>query len=141
MDNLRLLRTEKGLKQKDIAEFLGVNRTTYVKYETGASEPDNATLIRLSDFFNVSIDFLLGKTDLRNYNDYNPGINEKDEKDIARNLEKIMADLEDGEAGPLCYGGEISDDTKELLRGAIEQALRIAKIENKAKYTPNQYRK
>lgn len=61
MERLKELRLKKKLLQKDIADYLGVNRTTYVKYETGASQPDNDTLSRLADFFGVSVDYLLGR--------------------------------------------------------------------------------
>ncbi|MGN1410247.1 MAG: LexA family protein [Eubacteriales bacterium] len=61
MERLKELRVEKKLLQKDVANYLGVNRTTYVKYETGASQPDNDTLKRLADLFGVSLDYLLGR--------------------------------------------------------------------------------
>lgn len=62
---LRELRLEKGLNQIDIANMLGVERSTYGKYETGDSSPDYEKLIQLSDFYQVSIDYLLGKTDVK----------------------------------------------------------------------------
>lgn len=63
MERLKMLRKEKGLYQKDVASFLGVDRTTYVKYETGASEPDTETLSKLADYFNVSLDYIIGRND------------------------------------------------------------------------------
>lgn len=62
MEHLKELRKEKGLRQRDVADFLGVDRTTYVKYETGANEPDIDVIKKLADFFGVSTDYLLGKT-------------------------------------------------------------------------------
>lgn len=62
---LKLLREEKGLKQLDIAKMLGVSRTTYTQYETGKSEPDLTTVAKLADFFGVSVDYLLNKTDIK----------------------------------------------------------------------------
>lgn len=61
MEQLKILRKQKGLYQKDVATFLGVDRTTYVKYENGVSEPDNDTLVKLAELFNVSVDYLLGR--------------------------------------------------------------------------------
>lgn len=143
MNNLKLLRTQKGVTQKEVAETLGINRTTYVKYENGSSEPDNKMLFALSDYYDVSIDYLLGKTDLRNYSDYHPSLTAKDERDIQKDLEKMMTDLDSGEAGPTSYGGELnlSDNDKEILKATLEQALRIIKLKNKETYTPNKYRK
>lgn len=62
MDVLRSLRKKKAKTQKDVADFLGVDRTTYVKYEVGEHQPDRNTLIKLSEYFDVSIDFILGNT-------------------------------------------------------------------------------
>ena len=62
---LRDLRLEKGLLQKDVAGVLGVDRTTYAKYESEASEPNRDTLIRLAKYFGVSTDYLLEVTDVR----------------------------------------------------------------------------
>lgn len=60
---LKLLREKRALKQLDLSTMLGVSRSTYTQYETGKSEPDLNTVLRLADFFNCSIDYLLGKTD------------------------------------------------------------------------------
>ena len=62
MNNLKHLRTLKGVTQKEVAEALGINRTTYVKYENDSSEPDNKMLLALSDYYGASIDFILGRT-------------------------------------------------------------------------------
>ena len=59
---LRELRTEKSLFQKDVAAYLGIDRTTYVKYESGASEPPIETLIKLCNYYGVSLDYLVGKS-------------------------------------------------------------------------------
>ena len=59
MNRLKELRIKKGVYQKDVAQFLGVDRTTYVKYENGDSEPSNEILKLLSKYFNVSIDYIL----------------------------------------------------------------------------------
>lgn len=64
MERLKQLREAKGLYQKDVAAFLGVDRTTYVKYERGDSEPNHDTLSKLASFFDVSVDYLLGRTDV-----------------------------------------------------------------------------
>lgn len=60
MNVLKGLRDKKGVYQKDVARYLGVDRTTYVKYETGASEPGNDMLVKLSEYFDVPVGYLLG---------------------------------------------------------------------------------
>lgn len=62
-ERLKEQRILKKLKQSDLAEYLGVSRSTYTQYETGVSEPDIETIIKLSSFFNVSLDYLFGRTD------------------------------------------------------------------------------
>jgi len=54
------------MSQLELAEKLGVSQQTVSKYEKGTREPDNATLVRLSEIFNCSIDYLLGRTDIKN---------------------------------------------------------------------------
>lgn len=58
------LRKDKNLKQKDLAELLNLSIGTISNYETGSHEPDFATLNILADFFHVSTDYMLGRTNL-----------------------------------------------------------------------------
>lgn len=64
MERLRELRKSKNLRQIDLANFLGIDRTTYVKYETGTSEPDKATLNKLADFFETTLDYICERESL-----------------------------------------------------------------------------
>ncbi len=57
------LRSSSGLTQVEMAEKLGISRSTIGMYETGAREPDFETLEKIADFFNVDTDYLLGRTD------------------------------------------------------------------------------
>ena len=60
---LRELREEKGITQEKVATHLGVARTTYSNYEQGLREPPINTLVKMSDLFDVTVDYLLGLTD------------------------------------------------------------------------------
>lgn len=60
---IRDLREDKGLNQTRIAKMLGMSQTGYSKYETGENDIPTSILIKLSDFYDVSIDYLLGQTD------------------------------------------------------------------------------
>ena len=66
---LAKLRKEQGVLQKDIAAYLGVTVATISNYEKGVHSPDYETLVKLADYFNVSTDYLLQRTD------YKAGIN------------------------------------------------------------------
>ncbi len=59
----KCLRTSSKLTQAEMAEKLGISRSTIGMYETGAREPDFETLEKIADFFNVDIDYLLGRTE------------------------------------------------------------------------------
>ena len=63
--NIKLtqLRKERKLLQIDVANKLEIGRATYGAYEQGIRQPDFDTLKKIADFFNVSIDYLLGNTD------------------------------------------------------------------------------
>ena len=59
--NLRGIREDRDLRQKDIAKYLNVSQNTYSQYETGVIELTASTLIKLADFYGVSVDYLLGR--------------------------------------------------------------------------------
>lgn len=61
--NLRAIRKDRDIKQKDIAKALNVSQNTYSQYETGVISLTAEVLVKLSDFYGVSIDYLLDRTD------------------------------------------------------------------------------
>ena len=68
MDNeffkrLKELRLEKGATQKQICDYLGLSKNAYGNYEQGIREPSLEILCRLCDFFEISADYLLGRTE------------------------------------------------------------------------------
>ena len=60
---LLLLRKQKGLAQKDVAEAVGISFNSYCRYEKNEREPMAPTIVAMADYFNVSADYLLGRTD------------------------------------------------------------------------------
>lgn len=66
MNRLRELRVERELLQSDIAKLINKSERTVGFYETGERDMNTETLAILANFFNVSIDYLLGKSDIRN---------------------------------------------------------------------------
>ena len=62
-ERLKSLRREKNYKQIEVANVLGVGRTTYAKYETGGIQPPNDILVNIAKIFNVSVDYLLNVSD------------------------------------------------------------------------------
>ena len=63
--NLKRLREEAGISQKTLAEEIGVSQQSVNKYENHNIEPDVETLIRIADFFDTSVDYLIGHSAVR----------------------------------------------------------------------------
>ena len=62
-DNLKKLRTEMGITQTELAKVIGVKPSTVGMYETGDRQPNLEIEEKIADFFNVSLDYLRGKTE------------------------------------------------------------------------------
>lgn len=65
-DRLIKLRKELNLTQEELAQKIGYTRTAISAWEIGRNEPSNADTIKLAEYFGVSTDYLLGKSDIRN---------------------------------------------------------------------------
>jgi len=63
---IKKLREDKGLNQLELAKLLNISNTTLSQYESGQRTPSDDIKIKLSKTFNVSIDYLLGITDIKN---------------------------------------------------------------------------
>lgn len=61
-ENIRNLRIDRGLTQKQVAEYLNVRQNTYSQYEIGVLNYPVEVLMKLADFYEVSVDYLLGRT-------------------------------------------------------------------------------
>lgn len=59
------MRDEAGISQKTLADAIGVSQQSVNKYENHNIEPDIETLIRIADYFNTSVDYLIGHSDVR----------------------------------------------------------------------------
>jgi len=114
-ERLRELREERELNQVDIAKLLSVSRSTYGKYETGDSNPDLDKLVFLAGYFDVTIDYLLGKTKLRN-----PLKQYKETMEFVTDLTKMLSE----------NGHDITN--KEEILELIEQVYQIRGILKKA---------
>lgn len=66
MNRLRQLREDRDLRQIDVAAATGIDQKTLSNYETGKTNPDSYSLIRLADFYHTSIDYLVGRSDIPN---------------------------------------------------------------------------
>lgn len=62
---IRDLREDKDMNQTQVAKMLGMSQTGYSKYETGENDVPTAVLIKLANFYDTSIDYILGQTSVR----------------------------------------------------------------------------
>ena len=65
LENLRLLREDKKVSQQKLADAIGVTQPSIYKYETHNIEPDIETLKRIADYFDTSVDYIIGHTEFR----------------------------------------------------------------------------
>ena len=93
---LNQLREESGLRQRDVAVQIGVNVITLSGYEVGRSEPPEEVLVRLASLYQVSLDYLLCRTDTRiEFDEQEYRIIDADRKQLREQLENIEKQLED----------------------------------------------
>ncbi|ACJ81635.1 MULTISPECIES: helix-turn-helix domain-containing protein [Bacillus cereus group] len=133
---LKELREGKGLSQEELALKLNIPRSSITHYENSDDRlPRKSRLLEIADFFNVSVDFLLSdsKEEIQ--------LSKKEERDIARDLERTLEQLDNSEDALMFDGEPIDDDTKELIRMSLEKSMRMAKKMAKQKFTPNKYKK
>jgi len=144
-------RKRKNMSQDELADILGMKRTNVSNYESGRTIPPGDVLKRLAEIFGVESDYILGASNIRrdvyfeagsvaeNRNPYYV-ITEKDEKDIAKQLEAMMENLDSNAA--LSFMGEpMDEEDRELLRISLENTLRMSREMAKKKFTPKKYRK
>ena len=81
---IRDLREDLDLRQIDVAKATGIDQKTLSNYETGKTNPDSYALIKLADFFHVSIDYLVGRLN----------IDVKDNDEIIKRLSVIQNEIE-----------------------------------------------
>lgn len=135
-DRFKLLCGQKGVSCNKAVTDMGLSNSTPTKWKKTGATPDSKTLSLVSEYFDVSISYLLTGAETEK----EPALTVKDERDIARSVEKIMDDLASN--GDLMFDGvPMSDEAKAAMAAAIRVGLEEAKRRNKETYTPKKYRK
>lgn len=118
---LKELRKEKDVMQKDVANFLDISSSAYGFYEQGKRTPTSDIVVKLAEYFDVSTDYLLGKTDERN-------IETKKENDLEKenDVEKGINTIFQKEVVQLC-GEPLSPEDRILLEDSIRSTIELAK--------------
>ena len=129
-----------GVTTYQVSKATGISQSTFSNWKNRRNliSPDKAKII--AEYFNVSLDYLMtGKEEPEKKE---TALSPRDERDIKKDVDAIMAKLESGEAGPAAYDGQpLSPESAELFRDALDVALRQIKILNKEKYNPHKNKK
>ena len=121
MIRIKELRKKKNISQREFAKIIGAAPNTVCNWENGNREPDNDTLKRIADYFNVTVDYLLGR-DTPKSDDLTP----EEQLDVARQIDDIINNMEHNEG--LMFDGEpLDDETKRLVKIAIRDSIEMAK--------------
>lgn len=131
-----------GVTAYKVSKETGVSQSTLSDWKRGISTPKQDKLQKIADYFGVSLTYLLTGNETEQKNEKSSELNSRDERDIAKDLDRIMDKLSAGEDGPASYDGqELDPEAAELFRDELEIALRRLKMINKEKYTPKKYKK
>ena len=123
-----------------VAKATGISTASFSGWKQGKWNFKQEKLQKIADYFGVPLSYLLTgeNNEIVKETDLTP----KDEREIGRDLDRIMDEIENNVDGPLYYNGEpIDDESLELLRKALELGLTQLKRENKVKYNPNKNKK
>lgn len=134
VERVRAICKERKIAISKLEKDLGFANGYIGQLRKGVFPADRLSAI--ANYLNVSPEYLMSGDE----NEKKPVLTVKDERDIARNLEKIMSDLEN--SGDLMFDGDpMSDEARESIRSALKLGLEAAKLKNKEIYTPKKYRK
>ena len=125
---IKELRTTKGISQAELGRFVGVERSTICQYEKGTRMPDNNILIKIADYFGVSVDYLLGRNEIKN----------------PPNVYDVDGLVSFEEIGTICAGfnglinetptGEIVEIPLSMLKGGVKEDYFILRVQGNSMY-------
>ncbi|EMY5504239.1 transcriptional regulator [Bacillus wiedmannii] len=144
---IREYRQERNLSLREFATRCQLSHSYIDKLEKGIDprngkpvEPTLAVIEQIAKAINKDKTNLLEEIGYLNRpNDIK--LSAKDERDIARDLEKTLKDLENSNEALMFDGEPIDEHTKEMIRISLENSMRMAKQLAKQKFTPNKYKK
>jgi len=134
MKNLKLLRKQHNLSQKEIGNIFHASQNTVSQWENGTRKPSYDIIQEIADYFDVSVDYLLGRQEQL------PELNSKDKREI----QEILDDTEQqllSQDGLMLDGVPATDEDVQKIIMAMKMGMEMIKKENKAKFTPKKYRK
>lgn len=133
-ERVKNLASKQGISIVELEEKLGFSRNSL--YSWKRNSPSSDKLQKVADYFNVSTDYLLGRTET-------PSFSAKDERDIQKMIDDMINGLSNEHSLAFMKNGEseLSAEDAELLRASLETVARQSKILAKEKFTRKDYRK
>lgn len=118
----------------ELERKLGMGNGTITKWDKRS--PSSEKLTAVANHYNVTTDYILGRTDT-------PQFTQKDEKDVQKILEDMVQGLDNKSSLAYMKNGdeEIDPEDAELLKASLENVIRQSKLLAKRKFTPKKYRK
>ncbi|PGS84592.1 transcriptional regulator [Bacillus cereus] len=134
VDRIKKLCTEQKITIAELERRIQLSNGQIRKWANQTPGVDKVQ--KVADYFNVPLDYLLGRTQKKYWE-----LSEKDEKDIQKKLEEMIEDMSNADALAFSKGAEpMSEETKQLLIISLENSLRLGKEMAKKKFTPKKYR-
>jgi transcriptional regulator with XRE-family HTH domain len=113
---LKEARRKAGYTQKEAAEKLNIGNNNLSNYERDYRDPDTDTLLKLSNLYNVSTDYLLGKDE----------VNKKDETDLLnKTINEAIQELKDEDTLLFMNDGEFDEETARLVKKALKNGIKF----------------
>jgi len=139
-NEIRRLRKKRGWTQPELAKRVNKSSQVISNWERGYTSLNHEDVSSLAKAFGVPSGALMDDNEIssRKSPPYY-ALTEKDERDIAKDLEKIMNDL-DGNSSLAFHGEPMDEETRRLVSIALENSMRMAREMAKKKFTPKKYR-
>lgn len=125
---LKSLRKQVGKTQDDMSKALGIQRSTYGEYERGRIMPGTDKLKALADYFDVSIDYLLGTTNFTTHEEKASTINSTDVIDVSSVMNLMLDQLRNKNSSLKFEGVELDEASRDILISNIENSLKMTKM-------------
>ena len=145
-ENIKRLRIMHGLSQKELAQIAGVSDKAVSTWENGTKEPRMGAVQKIADHFGLKKSNLIEDNGLEisitpaqspAASDDLPALTQRDERQIAKDLEDMLHSLK----GSAAMGELEDEEDMELLKASLLQAMTLSKRIAKKKFTPKKYRK
>lgn len=131
-ERLKKLCDDQGISINTLEERIGISKNGLYAWKKKVPGGNNLQLV--ADYFNVSVDYLLGRTDKKYYD-----LTKKEKTDIGQEVEAMLNGMNTSSEINF-YGEPMTDEAKEKLAVALQVALELSKKEAKKKFTPKKYR-